>query len=140
MEIGRRLYYDNRNGSIILEVGERIDNRASTVDEDFEAYQQLAERVRSTVGVLEMEFGEYREEFRSMQLDRVNPETETPIFLDGEEPVEIPPTETLQARVNDLEDENALITMELALTQMRLDSAEQEQASLLLSLVEGGVL
>jgi hypothetical protein len=45
-----------------------------------------------------------------------------------------------KSRVELLEEENALLTLELAQTQLRLDQAEQEQAALLLELVNKGVL
>lgn len=40
----------------------------------------------------------------------------------------------------ELQEENALLTLELAQTQLRLEQAEQEQASLLLELVSKEVL
>lgn len=48
--------------------------------------------------------------------------------------------ETPQEKIANLEAENALLALELAQTQMRLDQAEQEQAALLLELVSKEVL
>jgi len=45
-----------------------------------------------------------------------------------------------KSRTELLEEENALLALELAQTQLRLDQAEQEQAALLLELVNKGVL
>jgi len=51
-----------------------------------------------------------------------------------------PPPEPAPDRISLLEDENALLALELAQTQVRLDQAEQEQAELLLELVSRGVI
>ena len=45
-----------------------------------------------------------------------------------------------KSRMELLEEENALLTLELAQTQIRLEQAEQEQAALLLMLVQEGVI
>lgn len=45
-----------------------------------------------------------------------------------------------KSRVDLLEEENALLALELAQTQLRLDQADQEQAALLLMLVQEGVI
>ena len=45
-----------------------------------------------------------------------------------------------KSRIELLEEENALIALELAQTQARLEQAEQEQAALLLMLVQEGVI
>jgi len=45
-----------------------------------------------------------------------------------------------KSRMELLEEENALLALELAQTQAKLDQAEQEQAALLLELVDKGVL
>lgn len=50
------------------------------------------------------------------------------------------PQPTPQERIEVLEDENALLALELAQTQLRLDQAEQEQADLLLMLISQGVI
>ena len=50
------------------------------------------------------------------------------------------PGPSLQDKVALLETENAFMAFELVQTQARLDQAEQEQAALLLELVDKGVL
>ena len=45
-----------------------------------------------------------------------------------------------KSRMELLEEENALLAFELAQTRLRLEQAEQEQASLLLTLVQEGVI
>jgi len=52
----------------------------------------------------------------------------------------LPEPEPQPDRIEQLEAENALIALELAETQMRLDHSEQEQAHLLFELVSKGVI
>ena len=52
----------------------------------------------------------------------------------------LPEPEPQPDRIEQLEAENALIALELAETQMRLDQSEQAHADLLLTLVQGGVI
>jgi hypothetical protein len=76
MQIGRRIYYEKSTGNVILDTEERSGNvRETTVDEDFENYVVLAQRVRETVGYIELEYGQYAEDFAACNGYRVNPET-----------------------------------------------------------------
>lgn len=148
MQIGAKIYYDKKTGTVLVNTGERTGETAheTTLEEDFEVYAALAERVPETVGCLQLEYGQYAQDFREGRSYRVNVETgelefsypdpnETP--SEPQEPVYQPP---LTDRIAAVEEENAGMALELAMTQSRLDQAEQEQANLLLSLVEGGVL
>lgn len=66
MNIGRKIYYDLETGNVILNTGERSgDVVESTIDQDFASYQILNERVRETVGVITLAYGEYKESFQS---------------------------------------------------------------------------
>jgi hypothetical protein len=74
--IGRKIYYDKANGNVIVDTGEKMGAVVeTTIDQDFETYQVLKERVRDTVGVIQLEFGQYAEDFRQSNGYRVNPET-----------------------------------------------------------------
>lgn len=74
--IGRKIYYDKVTGNIIVDTGEMIGHvQETTIDQDFETYQALKERVRDTVGVIQLEFGQYAEDFAQCNGYRVNPET-----------------------------------------------------------------
>ncbi|WP_025950474.1 hypothetical protein [Geobacillus thermocatenulatus] len=76
-KIGRKIYYDKTTGNVILDTGEMMGAVIeTTVDQDFETYQALKERVRDTVGVIQLEFGQYAEDFAQCNGYRVNPETE----------------------------------------------------------------
>jgi hypothetical protein len=75
-KIGRRIYYDKATGNVILDTGEKMGAVVeTTVDQDFETYQALKERVRDTVGVIQLEFGQYAADFAQCNGYRVNPET-----------------------------------------------------------------
>lgn len=60
--------------------------------------------------------------------------------IEAMKPQPVPPQPTPQERIEALENENALLAIELAQTQIRLDQAEQEQAALLFELVSRGVI
>jgi len=73
MQIGRRIYYDLATGNIILDTGERSgDVVETTVEQDFAAYKSLAERVPETVGMLQLEYGQYAQDFATCSGYRVD--------------------------------------------------------------------
>lgn len=75
-KIGRKIYYDKTTGNVIPDTGEMIGAVVeTTADQDFETYRALKERVRDTVGVIQLEFGQYAEDFAQCNGYRVNPET-----------------------------------------------------------------
>jgi hypothetical protein len=75
-QIGRKIYYDKQTGNVLVDTGEHEGFfTPSTVDQDFETYQVLKERVRDTVGVIQLEFGQYAQDFAECNGYRVNPET-----------------------------------------------------------------
>jgi len=51
-----------------------------------------------------------------------------------------PPPPSLEDRIVQLEDESAMLALELVDTQIRLEQSENEQAALILELVEKGVI
>lgn len=68
------------------------------------------------------------------KLAYIDPDTLEIYYVDkSEEPIPMDP-------ITALEEENALLALELAQTQLRLDQAEQEQAALLLELVSREVI
>ena len=76
MKVGRRIYYDISTGNVILDTGERQGSVVpTTVEKDFQSYSALTERIRDTVGVLDLEYGQYAQDFAESNGYRVNPET-----------------------------------------------------------------
>lgn len=76
MNIGRRIYYDQLSGNVLVDTGERAgDVIEMTVEQDIEVYRALSERNRDTFDVLELEYGQYAQDFAECNGYRVNPET-----------------------------------------------------------------
>jgi hypothetical protein len=68
MQIGRRIYYDKGTGNPIVNTGERMgfnigDVIETTIEEDFISYVALSERVPSTVGMIQLAYGQYDQDF-----------------------------------------------------------------------------
>lgn len=79
MQIGRKIYYELATGNLIIDTGERSGNVIeTTIEQDFAAYAALAERVPATVGMLQLEYGQYAQDFAEASSYRVD--------LSGEEP------------------------------------------------------
>ena len=141
-QIGRRIYYETSTGNAIQDTGERSGNVVeTTIEQDFAAYVALAERVSSTVGCLQLDYGKFAQDFAECNGYRVDVSGETPSLLfsysdpsEPESPTEYRPP--LSEQVGALEDESAMLALELVGTQIRLDQAEVEKAALLLELVE----
>ncbi|MES5883198.1 hypothetical protein [Bacillus cereus group sp. MG21] len=65
MFVPLRIYYDKKTGTIIQYTGNFQDNnmiQAPTIEDDFTSYKSLHERVKETVGVIELERNQYEEE------------------------------------------------------------------------------
>lgn len=146
MQIGRRIYYEKATGNVVLDTGERTgDVVPTTVDQDFEIYQVLKERVRDAIGVIQLEYGQYAQDFMECSGFRVDVNGQEPMLVfsypDPNQP-EAPPIyrPALSEQVTVLEEESALLALELAQTQARLEQTEQEHADLLLMLVSQGVI
>jgi len=82
MKIGRRIYYELATGNTILDTGERSGAVVeTTVEQDCATYSALAEHVPSTVGCLQLEYGEYSQDFVSCNGYRIDISGETPSLL-----------------------------------------------------------
>ncbi|MDQ0114346.1 hypothetical protein [Paenibacillus harenae] len=81
MNIGRKIYYDLLTGNVIVDTGERSGAVIETTTmQDFASYAALAERTPSTVGVIELEYGQYVEDFAESNGYRVDVATGAIIF------------------------------------------------------------
>ncbi|WP_422388003.1 hypothetical protein [Brevibacillus borstelensis] len=117
MQIGRKIYYEKSTGNVIVNTGERSGAvRETTVDEDFASYAALAERVRDTVDYIQLEYGQYAQDFAECNGYRVNPETRTLEFSypDPNQPEEPP------VYRKSLAEENAALRHQLADTNRDL--------------------
>lgn len=113
MQIGRRIYFDKATGNIIVDTGERQGFvRPTTVEQDIATFKELSERNRETFDYIELEFGQYAQDFAECNGYRVNPETKQLEFSypvpteSGAGPVYRPPlseeVETLKQSIAEL--------------------------------------
>jgi hypothetical protein len=92
MNIGRKIYYERTTGNIIQDTGERYGSVVETTPEqDFASYQALAERVPETVGLLQLEYGQYAADFAESTGYKVDVSGDVPELVftypnPGEEP------------------------------------------------------
>lgn len=76
MKIGRKIYFDKFKGNVLVDTGEmQGDVRETTQEEDFQIYKALQDRVPNTVGVIQLKYGQYAQDFAQCNGYRVNPET-----------------------------------------------------------------
>ncbi|WAH35058.1 hypothetical protein [Alicyclobacillus dauci] len=63
-QIGRKIYYELSTGNVILDTGERQGSVVETTEEqDFQMYAALQKYQQNAVGVLQLSFGDYAQNF-----------------------------------------------------------------------------
>lgn len=76
MKIGRRIYYDKTTGNVLVDTGERQGYVVpTTIEYDIQVYKILSERNRDTFDYIELEYGQYAQDFAECNGYRVNPAT-----------------------------------------------------------------
>ena len=67
MAIGHKIYYELATGDVILITPEKHSENAinTTKEQDFQMYDVLAARNPDTVGVIQLEYGQYQSGFQS---------------------------------------------------------------------------
>lgn len=120
-QIGTKMYYCLLTGNVIKIIGDCQGYvRETTFDEDYEIYSELKEREKSSIGLLQFEYGEYPKLSQNSTGVMVNLETKELIFSYEElptppqEPTEI---EIIQEKISILEAENKTLKQELSITQ-----------------------
>lgn len=74
--IGKKIYYDINTGEVLLIMPEMGgEYRETTFEEDYNTYKVLNERLINTIGCIQLECGQYAEDFAQCNGYRVNPET-----------------------------------------------------------------
>ncbi|PDO11564.1 MAG: hypothetical protein BLM47_00030 [Candidatus Reconcilbacillus cellulovorans] len=134
-QIGRRIYFDKQTGNVIVDTGERSGAVIeTTVEQDFETYRALAERVPETVDYIQLEYGQFAEDFRECSGYRVNPETREIEFSypDPNQP-EAPPVYQ-----RPLSEQIARLEAELATAREERLAAMEAIAELYETLIGGG--
>jgi hypothetical protein len=145
MNIPRKIYYELANGNVIVDTGERSgDVVETTTEQDFASYAALAARIPEAVGFLQLEYGQYAEDFATCNGYRIDPDTEKVLFSypDSTEPG-LPPVyqRPLSETVAAMETENTALKLalaELAETQEADKLATQIALAELAELVAGG--
>lgn len=75
-KIGRRIYYDKETGNVLVNTGQRQGFvKETTIEQDIQNYKALSERNRDTFDYIELEYGQYDEDFSASNGYRINPET-----------------------------------------------------------------
>ena len=120
-QIGTKLYYCLLTGNVIKIIGDCQGYvKETTFDEDIEIYSELKERNKSSIGLLQFEYGEYPKLSKGSTGVMVNLETKELIFSYEElptppqEPTEI---ETIQEKISTLEAESKALREELSMLQ-----------------------
>ena len=115
-KIGTKLYYCLLTGNVLQLVGDMAGNVIEpTFEQDYEVYNNLKERDKSTIGLLKFEYGEYHKLSQGSTGVMVNLETKELIFTYEELPV--PPQEPseieiIQDKISVLEAENEKLKVE----------------------------
>lgn len=81
-KIGRRIFYDKRNGEVLAIVGERFGHvRPTTVEEDIESFATLSERNPDTFAYIDLGYGDFAQDFREGKLMAVDVATKELRFV-----------------------------------------------------------
>lgn len=118
MRTGKRIYFEINTGNVIVDTGEYQGFvLPTTVDQDIFNFKTLSERNRETFDYIELEFGQYAQDFAECNGYRVNPETKTlefsypdPNETELTEPVYRKP---LTEEVQELQNKNLILTEEI---------------------------
>lgn len=82
MQIGARIYYDKATGNVIANTGDRAGSVVeTTVEQDFDAYAALAERVPETVEMMQLAYEQRKQDFRECNGYRVDITTAPPSIV-----------------------------------------------------------
>lgn len=117
----RRIYYDNLTGDVIFHIPEQIyysEVEIQSIERDIEVFKLLSERNRDTFDVIELEFGQYTQDFSESVSYRVNTETKTIEFRypdpnepEIEQPYQAPLSDQIAANMDYLLDVDCRLMM-----------------------------
>jgi len=132
VEIGRKIYYEIATGNVIVDTGERSGSVVETTrEQDFELYRDLATRVPETVGMIQLEYRQYAEDFAQCNGYRIDPETEEVLFSypdpDGpEQPIVYRKPLTEQVTALETEVTNAMLAIAEVYEEKEQQLAQKE--------------
>jgi len=117
MNVGSRIYYDLSTGEVILNTGDRSGAVVeTTIEQDFNSYLVLSLRNPSTVGVIQLEYGQYSQDISAGGIiDRVDVTTKQVFFRypDVTGPSDPEPERPLSEVVYEIKSQNAEIIFAL---------------------------
>lgn len=136
MNVGRRIYYDVLTGELLHVRGERINIKSErTVEQEISIIPILSQRDRSSFEVMELDFGQYAQDFAESTIFRVNPETKELEFSypdpNEEEPQGPVYRVPLSEEVEELKSQNEMLLLGLADTY----ETQQQNSDMLLNAV-----
>ncbi|AGC67450.1 hypothetical protein Cst_c04280 [Thermoclostridium stercorarium subsp. stercorarium DSM 8532] len=134
--VGRKIYYELATGDVILITPEKHSENAinTTKEQDFQMYDVLAARNPDTVGVIQLEYGQYQAEFQSARSVKVDIETGQLLF-------EYPKYEpSLSEQVKTLQKENQTLKQENAQLHEEIGNLKAINADLTYQLMVKGVI
>lgn len=106
--IGQKIYFIKNTGEILVRTAEKKGTfaRQSTFEEDIAGYKILSERNSDTFDFIELEYGEYGQDFQEGELIGIDLEKRIPLFAypnpeDPDSP--IVPQKPLSVKVQELE-------------------------------------
>jgi hypothetical protein len=80
MKVGRKIYYELQTGDVVLVVPEKFSGIQTTKEQDFAMYETLSIRNPETVGVIQLEYGQYSSDFQTCSAVRVDVATGNLLF------------------------------------------------------------
>lgn len=108
--IGRKIYYELNTGNTICSTSSASEGIASTIEQDFVNYIDLSGRVQSSVGVIQLEFGDFEDKFQKYNF-HVNVATNSIVWGSLINPT-APPVQLTNQELGD----NQLILMDVLAT------------------------
>ena len=117
--VGRKIYYDLFTGNVILDTGEKCGSVTKTdTEQDIKSFKELSERNRETFDFIELEYGQYSQDFMECVGYRVNTETKELEFSypnpNETEPIEPVYQKSLSERLEEQEQAIAELSVYIA--------------------------
>lgn len=100
-QIGTKIYYCNLTGNVIKIIGDMQGYvKETTFKEDYLIYKELNEKEKETIGLIQLEYGQY--EILSKDSTGVMVDLETKELIFSYEPIPVPPLEpTWEEKIDD---------------------------------------
>jgi len=117
LQLGRRIYYDTRTGNVLYDSGEMTGYGflKPTRAQDMQAIKILRDYDPTYVGFLELEFGQFKQDFENCIGYTINVHTKQPIFVysDGTEIPVSTKKPSLSQEIEELKKQNAAMLLTL---------------------------